>query len=210
MKLPTKWSEVSLKKYIQITELSEIDMDELDRHAKVLSILSGESEDKILSMSVTALKQCITATTFIYTLPEGGAIKQFIKLSGKRFKVNTKLNTISAGEYIDLSNYTKDKETVNQNLHNILAIFFVPVNVFGNKRNKYYQDGVLKLEQRNKNAEIIKENIMMSDVFSLSGFFLKLYESLMEATVNYSMLKAKEANRKLKQQMDSLGIGAGS
>jgi len=214
MKLPTEWSEVTLKQYQEVIELSTVDMDELDKQIKIISILSGEREDKISDLSIPTIKKCIKATSFIYAIPGKGRIRQSVKLAGKRYQINYYVNKLSGGEYIDLTGYLKDANNTNSNLHYIVSIFMHPLNWFGlidkkcytkNAKGEYCQ----KLESRNKTAELVKD-MPMDVVFGMSGFFLNLWEHLIETTNHYLIKEVKKKNMEVLKKLDSLIIGDGT
>lgn len=216
MKLPKSWGEITLNQYIQIVEVSAIDMDELDKHVKILSILSGQDEDSILSISLPELKEAIRQVQFIYSLPKPKGIKTSLRIGLNRFEVNIDLKKLSAGEYIDLAELTKDKQAVTSNLHKIIAIFLKPVNWFGFSQKKYYtknQEGDLiqTLKSRNRTEKLLKDNLMMDEVISLSGFFLNNWDILMKATLRYSEKQnkkmAKNLNKLIEKDLQIFGAG---
>lgn len=213
MKLPTSWGEVYLSQYIKISEISSVDMDEIDKQVKILSLLSGEDEETVLSLPLPKIKQCNSAISFIYSVPKTKGIKKVIKVGGKRFLINHNLSEITGGEYIDLSTYTKDATTVTPNLHYILSIFFHPINIFGMVKKESYiknANGKLcqKLERRNKTAQLLKDNLTMDEVFSLSAFFLKSWERLTETTQDYLEKQAlKIANKAGITALQTIGGG---
>lgn len=211
MRVPDKWSEVSLKQYIEITDVVAIDMDELDKQVKILSILTKESEDDICAIPLPRLKEAIRACAFIYGKPELKATEDFIKIGGKRFRINKMLNTISGAEYIDMTSLVKDPKQITANLPKIIAIFLHPVNIFGFKQRKYYDKGFQTLESRMATAKLIEDNLMMDKVMNLSGFFLRSWEALTKATLHYSDLQMIRARKSLKKLLKgaSLSIGRG-
>lgn len=194
MKLPTKWSEVSLKQYIEITEVSIIDMDELDKSVKILAILSGAKEDFFLELPLNQVKEYIRSIQFIYTNPEGGALRHTRKFGIKKYKINYKLSDITGGEYIDLTGFIKDPIKVTQNFPQILAIFFKPINWLGLNKKGCYHNGNQTVESRIETAKILYD-LPMDEVAALSGFFLRSYEALTKATIQ-TVEKMNKKNRK--------------
>jgi len=211
MKVANNWAEVSLKQYIEITDISQIDMDELDKQIKVLAVLSNTSEELLCAMELSLLKQAIRGCQFIYTKPPTKHIKQSIKIGGHRFNINTNLKKISGGEYIDLTSMIKEKSDVTKNLPKIIAIFLHPVNFFRFKKKSCYEKDCQTLESRNKTAKIVEDKLMMDDVMMLSGFFLKSWQVLAKATLDYSELQTKKARKQLKKIIakDSKSTGDG-
>lgn len=203
MILPTNWNEVTLQQYIKVVEVSSIDMDELDKQIRIISILSGIDEDKLLNISLPSLKEAIRAIQFIYNLPKPKGVKTTITIGLNKFEINTNIKSLTSGEYIDLAELTKDKGSVTSNLPNILAIFFKPINWFGFPIKKYYKknvDGNLiqTLESRARTINILRDNLMMGEVISLSSFFLSNWNCLMEATLHYS----EQQNKKMAEQLN--------
>lgn len=211
MRIANKWSEVSLKQYIEICDVQAIDMDLLDKQVKILSILSKTPEETICRMNLSDLKEAIRHCQFIYTQPLAGHIKQYIRIGTHRFKVNPNLNKITGGDYIDLTSLIKDKGLVTNNLPQIISIFLHPVNWFGFRKKLFYKDGGQTIESRNRTAKLIEEKLMMDEVMTLSGFFLKSWHALTKATLEYSVLQTKKARKELEKVMreDSSSTGRG-
>lgn len=212
MKIPKNWSEVTLNQYIQIVDLQKIDMDDIDRSVKILSVLTKEDEDKILDMKLSELKANINKCSFIYDKPVPCKLFARKKIKGNRFRINANMHNINAGEYIDLSTWTKDEKSTITNLHNILAIFFNPVNILGSKRKSCYKNGVQTADSRIKTAELILHNLRMDEVACLSGFFLKNYIGLMKGTLDYVEKNNKEVTKELEKIMKNhlLNFGVGN
>lgn len=211
MRIKTKWSEVTLKEYITIADITAIDMDVLDKQVKILSVLSNTPEDILCQLSLSDLKEAIRHCQFIYTKPLAGHIKQYIRIGKHKFSVNTNLKKITAAEYIDLTSLIKDKDEVTRNLPKVISIFLHPVNWFGFKKKSCYENNVQTIESRNKTAEIIEDKLMMSDVMMLSGFFLRSWNRLTKATIDFSESQTAKARKMLLKVMSedfkSTGVG---
>jgi hypothetical protein len=204
--IPTDWSEIKLKQFVEIGKVPELGFDELDAQLKILEILTGVSDEYFLSIPAPELKKIISKTSFVFKPFEGKGIVNVIKVNGQRYKIRYETNELTGGEYIDVQNYLK--EGVNKNLHKILAIYFHPVNMFGFKQRKYYKkvEGrlVQTLESRERTAEILYEHITMDKVFPVSTFFLKLWGGLIRATQIYLERKLKRIERDLKKEVRGL------
>jgi len=209
MRVPDKWSEVSLKQYIEITDVVAIDMDELDKQVKILSILTKLDEDTVTALAIPRLKEAIRACAFIYGKPELKPTEDFIKIGGKRFRINKMLNTLSGAEYIDMTSLVKDPKQITANLPKIIAIFLHPVNIFGFKKGKYYDKGFQTLESRMATAKLIEDHLMMDKVMNLSGFFLRNWEALTKATLRYSDLQTMKARKNLKKLLKGVSLSTG-
>jgi hypothetical protein len=211
MRIPTNWSEVSLKKYIDIAEINAIDMDEIDKQIKILSILANVNENILLDLNLFNLKQAIKHCQFIYTPPVSIPIKQYIRIGKHKYSINTNIKEITGGEYIDLTSMVKNKENITVNLPNIIAIFLHPVNFWGLKIKDCYEKDIQTLASRSKTAKIIEENLMMDNVMMLSSFFLSSWKALTKATMEYSEIKLLKTKKMLTKEMkgDFKIFGAG-
>ena len=213
MRIPTEWSEVSLSQYIKIVEISAIDMDSLDRNVKYLSILTGEEESVFLNMSLPQVKEVVRHIKFIYTKPGGNKLRKSYKIKGTKYLVNYEINTLTGGEYIDLTEFTKDKLKITSNLPNIIAIFFKPTNIFGYKKGKRYSKGVQTAESRISTAEDLMEGLTVEDMAGLSGFFLNCYVGLTKATADFIIKNTEKTVKKMKKEMKKrafLNFGGGN
>jgi len=216
MNVPKDWRQVTLKQYQEVVEIALIDMDEIDKQVKILSILCNIDEDKILDLPIPSIKDYSNKIKFIYSLPEPEKIFQSVKIKGQRFNVNLSVSKLSGGEYIDLSNYCKEQKEINSNLHNIISIFLHPVNILGLRKKDCYSKNAKgewcqKLESRNRTSELIK-SLTMDKVFSLSGFFLTLSENLIKVTMDYSIAEVNKTNKKIAKQLKrgfkNIGVGS--
>lgn len=206
IKLPDNWSEVSLNDYIEIVDIVNIDMDELDKQIKVVSILSKVNEDYLLKLSLTDIKKLIQHIAFIYTQPKGVKPPNTVTLKGVTYNVNYDLRTITGGEYIDLCEYTKEAKDVTRNLPNILAIFINP------KAKECYEvvqgKKVQTNESRNNTAKLLLDGMNMQDVLAMSSFFLRSWEALTIATVSCLEKQNKKIEKELIKDLKSIGGGS--
>src|SRR5688572_22106597 len=162
MRLPKSWAEVPLKKYIEISELSLVDMDEIDKAVKILSVLSGWTEDEISELSVKKIAEYTKQVRFIYSYPKTKGIPTYVWVKGKKFYLNNDLKRIKGAEYIDLVSFCKEKEKVASRLPEILAIFFEPVNWFGFRKRGCYKKNkegeyIQTTDSRIRTAEILMD-----------------------------------------------------
>lgn len=220
MQVPNSWKDVTLKTYIEITEISAVDMDELDKQVKILSVLTGKPESFFLDLPIPDLKKCINATSFLKTLSCPVGSPRFVKLNGQRFKINTDVRKLTGGEFIAYSKWTEDQDTITKNLPDILSLFLKPVYLFGIPKFKsYYKNDkghrVQTVESMERNRKLILEHLPMDKVIQLSSFFLRNSMALSDAIHRYLIQEQKKklkiVNKNLqKVKRDLSNNGAGS
>lgn len=210
MKVPTNWGEVTLEKYLKVIEVDAVDMDAMDKKVKILSILTGETEDAITWLSLPDFKRAISAIKFLDTLdcPEG--VPTTVVLNGETFTINNDLNKLRGGEFISLSEWTKEKDKINSNIPDILSILLKPSG------KKYYylnakKEKVQTLESLERNKALALKYLTMDKVIQLSGFFLRSLMSLRTASQAYSrkeMNKTWNILKRVRRDLSKHGVGS--
>lgn len=209
IKVPTSWADVTLNQYIQLTEVPELGFDELESNLKILSILTGVSDYVFLSFPKGELKKITSLVSFIHETPKY-KLPLSIKLNGKRYNVNVLPSTISAGEYIDLSEYTKDKKLINKNLPKILAVILQPINRLGFKSKEDYKNIEGRKIQTVESRERIEKELLdltMDKVFPISDFFFLLFNNLTKTTLHYLKEQERKVKKEIVRDLQQIGDG---
>lgn len=212
MKIKDNWKEVTVKEFVQLQALKIDDYETpLDYNVAVLSVLSGESEDDILSLPYTELLAHIDRLSFINTLPEGKLANSYV-INGKKYNTVMNVKDLTAQQYIDYVRMLgRNKD--NAMLHYILAIFLI-------EDGKAYNTEGFDVDAA---AEEISEHFSLADAYALSTFFLITRNALVSAMQNYSASKLRrlakresdpEKRKKIKEAIKTLRrlrpSGAGS
>ena len=203
--IPTSWADVTLKQYKQIVEVPSLGFkDELDNHLRVLSILTGIDDTEFLSIPLKELNRILLKIKFIYQKPNKLPIQHKITLNGQRYRVNYLPSQLDAGEYIDLSNYTKEEDKIIENMPKILAVFLKPINFWGGMQKGKYKlnkQGRMSqtMESREETAKLA-DDITMDVIFPMSDFFLKTWERSIEVTKAYFLHERRKAMNEARKQ----------
>lgn len=209
--IPTTWADVTLNQFIELAEVPDLGFDPLDTQLRILQILSGESDEHFLKVPYVAVKELINKTDFINHTPHKLKIPKDVHIEDRSFRINYDIASLTAGEFIDLNELTKDAKKINSNMVKIIAIYLRPVNFWGGMKKGCYhktKDGHLAqtLESRRWTEERIGDCITMDMVFPMSSFFLTLWERLskdMEQSFQKRAAKEmKKANELLAQEQD--------
>ena len=212
--IPTDWSEVTVRQFQELSKVPDLDYSDLDKQLKILEILTGVSDDYFLNISFTDLKKIIKKTDFVNHTPLSLRKKHRLKIKGRRYAVNYIPQELIAGEYIDLTELTKEGANVNKNIAKILAIYLKPINIFGFPLRRCYEKKNGKLIQtiksRKYTEELILDNLTMDVVFPMSGFFLNLWQRLTKATLTYLEEQMEQKMKEVKRvERDLLKSGVG-
>jgi hypothetical protein len=191
-KLPKSWDDVTLRHLIEIENIrndKSIDKEpyaDLTRNLLMLSLFTGIPFGFYEEMPLSELKEDIKSIEFLKELPSENPRKKF-KCGGYSWKVNFDINELTANDFVEHYELTKDSTKVISNANKIMALYCQPYK-FGFKK---------KIENKDK-AEILKET-PIAVIYPLVVFFCNLYPTLLEAIRDYLSSADKILTNKLKE-----------
>lgn len=189
-----EWKDISIRQYQDLCkEIDEEYPDELSRSIGLLSSLTGETISHYTDeMPINKLKVELKGLEFIKKPAPKYKLHSVIRVGKKRFRFNLNMRSISAGQYIDLTEFVKDNDKINDNLHTILATVCEEVNWFGIKKKTETLD----------RAKYLQDNLKMPYVFTLSSFFLSNYQRLIKGTNDFLESEMKKMRKKTREVVD--------
>lgn len=204
--LPSKWSDIKIIDFIKIQQIikdksfeeeyEDETLCEFERFLHLVAALSDKDVTEIKQLDLKSLGQIRTALNFIYH-PEliEKRLPQFFIHHKKYYRVITDIRKLSAGEYIDLSTYTKDGSDTN--LHQVMALFCYPCNWLG---------------QRRKKPEDFAEQLLdlpITVCYPIAVFFYQNFNNSLEAIRDYLLTEMERTVMELKEEVTQ-SIGDGS
>lgn len=193
-KLPKSWKDITIKQFIEVSELTQKGGDDIDIKVKLLSIFTDKPEDYYLGLNYKEFNELCNSLAFLNNVNISEKLIYNIKVDGIKFMVNQNVSELSTAEYIDLLSYLGSKEKIQTNLHKILAIFIKP-------KHKYF--GLKKVYmRRGEVADLFLNKLPITVAYPLCVFFCELLSNSIEATKGYLDKKMKELVKELK------GIGS--
>lgn len=181
------YNSLTIKKYLDIKEVLEMNTEEIDKQVSLIAILSDMDENDVYNLPLPEFQELNKKTEFLNELPQTRNYpKTKYKLGGLELETVLDMRDVTAGQYIDYQTFVKDTDKY---LVELLSVFLVP-------KGKKYNDGYDILEVQNA----IRENLSIVEAISMSAFFLMLCESLIKATVQSSIKKLKRMMRKEKDK----------
>ena len=191
-KLPKSWDDVTLRHLIEIENIrndKSIDKEpyaDLTRNLLMMSLFTGIPYGFYEEMPLNELKEDIKSIEFLKTLPSDKPRKKF-KCGGYSWKVNFDINELTANDFVEHYELTKDTTKVISNANKIMALY-CQCYKYGFKK---------KLENKDK-AEILKET-PITVIYPLVVFFCNLYPTLLEAIKDYLSSADKILTKKLEE-----------
>lgn len=189
-----EWKDITIKQFQDLCkEIDEEYSDDLERSIGILAILTGKTIAYYTEqIPINELRNKLKGLAFIKKSAPKLKLYSKVRVGKKRFRFNLNMRTISASQYIDLTELVKDNDKINDNLHTILAVLCDEINWFGFKKKT-------TIIQR---AEYLQNNLTMPMVFSLSGFFLSSYQRLTKSTNAYLESEMKKMREKTNKAID--------
>lgn len=207
MEIINNYKDLSIGKYQEIVKLfRDESMDDMDRQVSIMAILADTTEDVLLNLPLVEFSQMSAQTRFLNEpSPENhNRIADQYCFDGWTLIPSKDFSKVTTAQYIDFQNFCKGGEDKTVE---ILSVFLVP-------KGKTYNTGydIVALQRS------IREHLSVSDVLSLSAFFLRSYFKLIEDSLTSSkgMLKGmknpkrKELMKEVEQLMTLLQGGDGS
>jgi len=185
-KVPNQFSELTIGKYQELSRIENVDKGNV---LEYIQLLSGIDMDILKKINLDDIKKITkNLLTFFnkgeYKLIEAVRIKKHI------YVFDEDLYNMTFEMFIDLDELTKDKESIIDNLHLIMAI------LYRNKKGRYLKKKLITDKYDSKTikerAEFFKGNMMMDKVLGALFFFINLRTMYITNIVGYLEQKQKD------------------
>lgn len=159
--IPTKWSDVTLKEFI---ELSALDIDSFDSHidyyVKMLGVFGNDNIGDILEfVKLSDIADIVNQMSFMNTKPKE-IDKKEVTINGEVFRLIENMNEITVGEYVSIETLIEQGNLNSiSSIPAILSVILKPVN-------EVFDSSIV-----NKRMELFKEELSIEDVLGMSVFF---------------------------------------
>lgn len=178
------WDDITISQYQQITAISDMKCDEIDKVIKLLSIIEGNTEDHYLDMEYLDFIECSKRLEFMSTefkprIPNGGTYT----IDGITYEMVSNPGKLTTGQFIDYEN-TISSQPVD--IAMLCAIFCLP-------KGKKYGDGYDPLELRDK----FNNSFKMVDAAGIAFFLEKRLQVSLKTILRSLCKKMKKEEKNL-------------
>jgi hypothetical protein len=224
LRVRTSWKGLTIKDYFAYLEaLENPNTSDFEKQLDILAILCQIKRADLMDLPANQIVPLFDKMEFM-KVPPKEEVRNYYDINGRKFKLCMNVGEITAGQFIDLNNYTKDPEFIMDNLHMICAILMAPVIPY---RGKSFQSKI-RVEKYNpatlnERAEFLFEHMPIGEAVGISSFFTFLFSLFIEITKRYleqmkttqlnlasKTLSRKEINRLKSAQDGSKKNGIGS
>lgn len=188
IKIPTSWNDVTVGQFISYKLLCDNKgSDDLQFIINCIHVLTGESKEKIELLPISAINALFVKMSFLNSEPEAKRLKSWYIFKGNFFKLNYKINELTAAQFIDISEFQKDSIG---NLHKILAA--VMLTKKGLFKNPEYCG-----TSHSERAKLIYDNMPISEAYPIAVFFCALTPIFLKVMKGYSVSKVLKMKREM-------------
>ncbi len=194
IKIPTEINEIDLQDFQSYLKIADESENEEFLKLKMVNIFCGLKIKEVRDIRASDFQGIIDTLTKTFT--EKGKFVQRFKIGDIEYGFIPDLDDMSTGEFIDLSNYMGDVQT----LHKAMAVLYRPITY--EKDNKYL---IEDYEGSDKYSDIMKY-AKLGNVLGSQVFFYNLGKELLRITVS-SLQEEAQTNSQLKQLLEQNGDG---
>lgn len=172
IEIPKAYKDVTIKQYAQLVSLRKKyteDYDDFDVILEIIAIMSGANIGQLSEVGTRDIMKVWKALSFLDTPPDNIKMSRYLNVNRIDYIADFDVTKMKAGQYIDFKHYLKTGDVIG-NLHNILAIFYIPVL-------KKYGD-----RPQPEVAEDFYNNVSIDVAYSASVFFCNLLIKWMSPT----------------------------
>lgn len=195
MTIIDNYRNLPIGKYLEIVALAQDEsVDALEQQVKTIAILTGMTEDDILSLPIMEYKALAAKTKFLEKEYDGKLqVAKSYGLGGMELVPVKDFTKITTAQYVDFQTFSKESEKY---IVESLSTLLIP-------KGKKYNDGYDIADVH----RAIRENLSVADVLSLSAFFLKKWVKLIKGFQTFSKkeirkIKDREMRESLMRQME--------
>lgn len=176
------FEDLKLRVFFDVEDIVASDMDMLDKEVNLISLLAGMSPDEVLNMPLDEFGKYTSKLRFITETPNRKVPKNVYVINGRKYEVQYNADSMTVAQYVDYCTYGREKDEKDK-LIGMLSVFLIP------KGKKYGEYDMTQVREDMLDMSV-------TDVYSLSAFFLDWCKALTEATRTCLVRKLKKMARK--------------
>ena len=122
--IKNNWEELTLNEVTTISSILSADVPEEMKTIEVIAILTGEDRNEIENLPIFTFRKLANHLDFLNNPPEQAQLhKDYYEVNGRRYILQADIPTITAAQYIDYCNFSKE-EPLDQ--RHLISCFLIP------------------------------------------------------------------------------------
>lgn len=194
------FKDISILKFQEIQAAIEMNPDnEVAQWYNILSLVTDHPKERYQRLKFGAFKKVVKQFEWIVSeqMPDE-LVKEFM-VKGEKFTVVQHATDWTTEQFISMSNLTKDREQIINNLHLILATLCVKS-----------MDEIVELPEFERRAKMFQDNLCILTAYPI-GFFFATFLAKLSTTTQFSshLTQMENAMRMNQAQANSIYNGDG-
>ena len=207
-----KIGDLTVKQFQQLNEiLNDKTMQPMDRECQIIALVENRPVEEVEEMNLIELKNRVKHYSTFDTLDlDKEKLPKFVIINRKLYDVCLSEKEMSAGQFIDMSHYMKDKKGVIANMHHIFTVML--------KRRKWLLKKEYTGTDHDEIADYVKEHMPIRAVYPLALFFCNYMKASLNVIENYLELEKrrmterwekeqKKSKENHKKHLKDVGVG---
>ena len=174
--------DLTVEKYIELYTMDILEMEDIDIQANMIAILADLSVDEVYELPLPEYRKYASQLAFLKDIKAKSNRIGKVKVDDKEFKVLDKIEDMTAGQYIDYQTYIQKNDI--KMLPYILSCLIIP------KGEKYGDSDTIEYMKK----------ISVEEALTISNFFTKRSQSLINGTLYFLEWEMKKKARKMKDE----------
>jgi hypothetical protein len=188
----TNYRDLSIGKYLDIQAAIKEEAEEIDQMVKVLSILTGKTVDNLMMIPIVEFTELSRKLSFLYESVEPSKrLEKYYKVGDFELVPTIEVPKMVTAQYVDFQSFSKFGDT---KIVELMSTILIP-------KGKKYNDGYDILDVQ----KAIRENLSVTDVITLSAFFLRQWHRSIRAMLTCSrwlvMMTTKKKSMERKEKI---------
>jgi hypothetical protein len=191
MNIAKSWADVTVKQFILANELTnDKSIEPVEKEIRLVSLLAGEKMEAIEALTISKFKELAAHLSFLNDTDIKGIHPSF-KIGKHNVKVQYLITELTAGQYIDICEYTKKPEEIFNNIHNIMAVI----------SDVYYSKMFKKVYlTHGEKSDLFYNQLTMDKCYPVAVFFWKVFQGLTKDILN----SLNKEVRKMNEQIEAM------
>lgn len=196
MKIPKSWAEVTIKQVINSSDISnDTEMNDIEKMAMMVSVMTNTPIIEVNKFTLTKTREIMAQMGFLNEQPSDKFVNEVV-IQGKKYIVNPDITKITNEQFQAFEFFTRDKEAISSNLHNLMAIICL-------EEGQQYS-----MDTAPTRAELFYNHMTFDVVAPVSTFFFRLLTESsrnilhsLELKIDKSVMEAKTLIQELSTEV---------
>ncbi len=192
--IPNKWSEISLRKYMQFMSTYNSELSEAEQQLHIIACFTGADPQLVEKMPKRIANKASKRIADLMEQKAGEDLILQFTIDDIEYGFHPNMAGLKLKEFVDLDNLLDDNW---KNMHKIMSILYRPITK--QKKNGKYDIEDYDFITAKSRADLFLDNLSIDVVNGAASFFLTIAMDYVRITQAYSNLDRRTRRKRTKQ-----------